>query len=546
VSGSACVAAGLWACVYPAIHRFPIVKPMEFFVDLSFVVAATTGVVLMHFEAARQRAEALASRYRSLFDSAQVGLFRVDRSGRVLAANPAMLALWNTSEEQALTLDLFRDVYVEPTIAQEVGERLLRGASVDAHEARWRRRDDDDVLVSVAARPVLGPDGVPLHYEGSAYDVGRERALRQQLEHSDRLDALGRLASGIAHDFNNALTVIINGTELARSHLQRDPRRANDLLDTTLEAARGATQLTRQLLTFSRRRTPEREAIDVHAVLRSLSRMLDATLGERVRVTLELAAEPVTAWAQPGQLEQILTNLALNSRDAMPEGGTLGFATRSVQLPDGREGTRIEVTDDGSGMSEATRRHLFEPFFTTKASELGTGLGLATVYGIVQQLEGRIEVTSEVGRGSTFAVELPAAATPERAAAPAATSLLPQARATVLVVEDRDLLRRSTELALRDAGHRVIVAASGHEALAIAQTQPFDVLLTDIVMPGMSGPILAEQLRLRWPQLPVVFMSGHLESAAEAPHLPGSRFLAKPFTVGELTATVAGAAHSAA
>jgi signal transduction histidine kinase len=376
-----------------------------------------------------------------------------------------------------------------------------------------------------------------------------QRALEEQLQQAHKLDGLGRLAGGVAHDFNNLLTVILSHAQLAEAELPPgSPLR--ELVAPIREAAERASGLTRQLLAFARKQVVKPRVLDVNEVIADVARLLRRLLGESVAVELRPGEAIWPVRADPGQLEQVLVNLAVNARDAMGGKGVVTIATARTVLgaPEARalgvepgDWVLLSVQDEGAGMDEPTLRRAFEPFFSTKG-ERGTGLGLATCHGIVQQAGGRIWAESAVGHGSTFHVLLPHHAaveslTPGPAPRPAAA---PSRRgpATVLVVEDEDAVRWTAVLALRRAGHRVLDAPDGPAALAIARTHegPIDLLLTDVVMPGMNGREVAEQVRRLRPGVQVLFVSGYAEDdllrrdAADR----GVPVLQKPYTPDEL------------
>ena len=371
-----------------------------------------------------------------------------------------------------------------------------------------------------------------------------ERALserEEQLRQSQKLEALGTLAGGVAHDFNNLLTVISGFTQLALTTTPEDAPARADLVQVK-DAAHRAGALTAQLLAFGRRQVLQPRVLDLNDAVRQVETMLRHVLGGGVELRTELAARLPRIHADPGQLEQVLMNLAINARDAMPDGGVLTIATEEAPGPDGA-GVALVVSDNGTGMDEATRARIFEPFFTTKEVGKGTGLGLATVYGIVQQSGGSITVDSEAGAGTTFRVVLPAvSATPASVHAVREEDAPPRGRETILLVEDDDGVRAFTARVLTAQGYTVLAAASGAEALATADRSSvmIDLLLTDVVMPQMTGREVARRLRLGRPETRVLFMSGH---SAEAVSGHGdlasdAAFIRKPFSPDQLLRTV--------
>jgi len=376
------------------------------------------------------------------------------------------------------------------------------------------------------------------------------RKLHNQLLMSQKLESIGRLAGGVAHDFNNLLSVVLGYTGFALEAVREgDPLRED--LEEIRRAGERAAALTRQLLAFSRKQILEPEVLNLNKVVGGLENMLRRLLGEDVEIQVGLAADLGNALADPGQLEQVIMNLAVNARDAMPEGGRLTVETANAVLDEeyadlhvairpGRY-VMLSVTDSGCGMDAATKEHIFEPFFTTKEKDKGTGLGLSIVYGIVKQSGGYIWVYSEPGRGTTFKIYLPrvdgAETAPERTPTRAATG-----RETVLVVEDELAVRRIAERILARAGYQVVTAASGEDALLLGERLGgrLSLLLTDVVMPRMNGGELAGRLAALCPGLRTLFMSGYADLAIVHNHilLPGTHFIGKPFSATELTARV--------
>jgi PAS domain S-box-containing protein len=403
-------------------------------------------------------------------------------------------------------------------------------------EYRLRHRDGHYVWVRDRSQVVVDDDGTALA-RGFLLDITEEKRLEGQLLQSQKMDALGQLAGGIAHDFNNLLTGITGYADLA-AEASRNPSVAR-CLDGVRAAADEAAALTARLLAFSRRDVLERKPVDVNAAVRDAAELLRPLLRENVRLTLDLAPGLPAVAGDPGQVKQLVLNLALNARDAMPDSG----AIRIVTEPSGA-GLVLRVADNGVGMDETTRSRALEPFFTTKEEGHGTGLGLAVVYGVVESCEGSIDIRSAPGAGTTVSVELPGTA-----AEPAAREQAPVVPAgrgggeRVLVVEDRDIVRELACSILEDAGYRVVSAPGGPEALELADDDvPFSLLLTDVVMPEMSGADLATRLRAAHPALRVLYMSGYTADVLgdEELALPHTAFLRKPFGTGELTAAVRG------
>jgi CheY-like chemotaxis protein len=363
--------------------------------------------------------------------------------------------------------------------------------------------------------------------------------LEARLREAQRLEAVGQLAGGVAHDFNNLLAVIANYAQFVRKELEDGSRAAGDM-DQIISASRRASELTRRLLLFSRRQSGTPEVLSLRRVIESLELLLHRTLGETIDLVVETDDRLWDVEADRGQLEQLVMSLVMNSREAMPEGGTLRIEAGNTVMrdPDGpsARAVKLVVADTGRGMAKEVAAHAFEPFFTTKAvSGHGVGLGLATVYGIVTKARGRIELESEPGEGTTVTVTLPAV---RRASDDDPSPSAPRGRGeTVLVVEDADAVRVLTGRILYSAGYQVISVESG--ATALERLDACDVLVTDVVMPGMSGVELVVEARERRPELPVIFVSGYTGDATIAGvEDPMTAFLAKPFDGDELLRAV--------
>ena len=378
--------------------------------------------------------------------------------------------------------------------------------------------------------------------------VRRERLqLQRDLAQAQKLEAIGRLAGGVAHDFNNVLTAILGSSELL---LLDTPRGATNReeIEIIRDAATRAQDLIRQLLAFSARQVLEPAVIDLNALVKNLGRMLRRLIGEDLTLATELAPDLGAVRVDPGQVEQVLVNLAVNARDAMPDGGRLTVRTANVdaaesgELASGRY-VLVEVSDTGTGMDAATLARAFEPFFTTKERGKGTGLGLASAYGIVRQSGGQITVSSTPGAGTTFRIHLPRVDAPVDAvrAVPPVTAP-PAGTETVLVAEDEQIVRTLIRKVLEQAGYTVLLAGGGAEALRLAEHHagPIHLLVTDVVMPEMSGRELARLLVERWPATKVLYMSGYADDAVERHGVldPGTAFMQKPFTPSALARRV--------
>jgi signal transduction histidine kinase len=431
----------------------------------------------------------------------------------------------------------------------DIGREQLRqqfegGKPWGGLELQMKRRDGTAISVRLSGRVVSDEAGHRLYCECIAEDVTERRALEQQLRQAQKMEAVGRLAGGVAHDFNNLLTVIKGYTEIVREDLGSSyPHRQE--LEEALNAAERAATLTRQLLAFSRQQVMAPRIVNVNSVVNNMQNLLTRLLGEDVHLEINLDPKLGSVKADPSQFEQVIMNLAVNARHAMPNGGKLRLETANIELEEdwarehmGAHAGRyvvLSITDTGSGMDEKTKARLFEPFFTTKEQGKGTGLGLSTVYGIVKQSGGYISVYSEVGVGSTFKIYLPRLDAAAEALATAATPA-PANRGweTVLLVEDEDGVRRLVRDLITRQGYKVLEARSGEEALELVRqgAARIDLLLTDLVLANMSGRELSERLRAERKELKVLYMSGYTDDAVLHAGMltQGASFIQKPFT----------------
>ncbi|HEY2942316.1 MAG TPA: PAS domain S-box protein [Vicinamibacteria bacterium] len=426
---------------------------------------------------------------------------------------------------------------------------LDEGAASWSAEFRFQRADDSYARVVDRAYILRDGEGHAVRMLGSMMDVTERRSLEEQLVQAQKMEAVGRLAGGIAHDFNNLLTAILGYGDLMLPKLH-DPTLRGKMQEIR-KAAERASALTRQLLAFSRKQVLVPEVVPVGGLIEELSKMLRRLIGEDIELAIVLPPTAAAVRADPGQLEQVLMNLAVNARDAMPRGGKLTITVGVVQSddafrkdhPDVPAGPQvvISVTDTGVGMDAEVRKHIFEPFFTTKELGRGTGLGLATVYGIVKQSGGHVEVDTAPGAGTTFRIFL-RAVDPPRPMPPPSLDEVVGGSETVLLVEDEAALRSLAQEILRDQGYKVIAAGSGTEALELARAHkaPIDLLVTDVVMPGMDGRELADRLGPVHPETRCLFMSGYTDDAVvrRGVREEGMPFLQKPFTIDALALKV--------
>jgi two-component system, cell cycle sensor histidine kinase and response regulator CckA len=466
------------------------------------------------------------ARFRLLIDESPNGVL-IHRDVRIIYANRALLAMLGYDHAEELVGRKATDL-VAVEYREEVGRRiaLLTSGQISSVAQRthylYKRGEREVVTVEVWAR-TIDFEGGPANM-ATLHDVTERRRLEEQLHQAQKMEAVGRLAGGVAHDFNNILTAIQGQGELLASSLPAGTPEEHHLSQMLRAAGRGAN-LTRQLLAFSRKQVLKQRVLDLNQVVRGLLPMLQRLIGEDIQLVTSLAPGLPAILADAGQLEQVIVNLAVNARDAMPGGGQLTLATRSD------DGVVLEVRDTGCGMDEDTRARLFEPFFTTKPRGKGTGLGLATVYGIVTQSKGQISVESEPGRGAVFRVILPAVdGVPEEAEA-APPAALERGTETLLVVEDDVEVRRFLQEVLERQGYRVLAAHDGAQAVELARSDPsVKLVISDVIMPRMSGVELAQRLRATLSPPPrILYITGYPgDTVMDEP------LLMKPFSVGEL------------
>ena len=503
-------------------------------------------------EALRQSEE----RFREMAELLPQTVFEMDASGRLTFVNQQSFSMYGRDPS-----DFDRGLYaldmIAPADRPRAAERiraLMGGDAPGAGDYMALRKDGTTFPVTVYAVPVRR-DGVACGVRGIVVDVtDRKRAeeetarMQDQLRQAAKMEAIGRLAGGVAHDFNNLLTPILGYADVAMMQLGEKHSLYPEIAQIRRAAERAAA-LTRQLLTFSRRQVLQPRPLDLNAVLRDMDKMLRRLIGEDVRLNLLLGEGLHAVVADPGQMEQVVMNLAVNARDAMPAGGTLTVRTENALLDDLAaaqiEGASagsyvlLSVSDTGTGMDKATLGRIFEPFFTTKAEGHGTGLGLATVYSIVQQSRGGLRVESEPGKGATFRVYFPAPACPVTIApCPPPEPVGAGGHGVILVVEDAEMVRSMVRVFLAARGYTVLTAASADEALAVVRTHSgvIDLLLTDVILPGTDGPGVAAMVRKERPGIRVLFMSGYTDDAVEQRAVDGGgdRLIHKPFSAAEL------------
>ncbi|HEX3120444.1 MAG TPA: PAS domain S-box protein [Candidatus Acidoferrum sp.] len=482
--------------------------------------------------------------FRSLVQGAPYGIYRAAIDGKFLRVNPAlerMLKYTNRGEliETNLRTGVFRNASDFDRLVELLGSE---GEFKDV-EVEWKRKDNKSITVRCSGRHLNESLQAASVYEVFAEDVTERRALEKQLSMAAKMEAVGRLSGGIAHDFNNLLGVIIGYSQVLRRKL--DPNSPlKEHAEEVEKAAQRAVSLTRQLLAFSRQQILTLAVVDLNTLVSDMQKMLPRLIGEDIAIDIALDQTLGRIKADQGQIEQVVMNLAVNARDAMPNGGKLQIETGNREFdelycsehPGAKPGryVMLAVTDSGAGMTPQTLAHIFEPFFTTKEVGKGTGLGLATVYGIVKQSGGYIWVDSAPGIGSSFQIYLPRVEESVSKVATDAPSDNLRGTETILLVEDADALRKLAQSFLAEHEFNVITASNGEEALRVAELygHPIDLLVTDVVMPGMNGRALADRLLAKQPKLKVLYISGYTDSfiAGHGVLEAGTFLLHKPFT----------------
>jgi two-component system, cell cycle sensor histidine kinase and response regulator CckA len=520
-------------------------KPCASEIELIEAAARLAAIAVERWQGDMALREA-EQNYRTIFEEAIVGIFRTGPEGQYITVNPAlarMLGYDSPEEVKASVTDISRQLYVDPEQRREFMSLVEKQGSVRDFEIQIYRKNGSKMWVSANARAIYR-DGRIVAYEGTNEDITERKLLQQQLLQAQRLDAVGQLAGGIAHDFNNLLGVVLGQGELLLERLQTgDPSRRR--IEQICLAAQRAVSLTAQLLAFSRQQILHPIVLDLNAVLRNLNDMMGRLIGEDIVIVNRL--DPALGWVKGdvSQIEQVLMNLAVNARDAMPQGGTLTIETSNIDID--RMAQRysgagpgqyalLTITDTGQGMDEETMTQIFEPFFTTKEKSKGTGLGLATVYGIIKQSGGYISVTSELGSGTTFSIYLPRTNEALDVERPLETTQVSRESEgeTILLVEDSAPLRSVTYEFLQEAGYQVLEADNAERALELAEKHnaPICLMITDVIMPIMNGRVLAARLAKTQPRMKVLYVSGYTDEAVfRCGVRPGRRdFLNKPFT----------------
>ena len=515
-------------------------------------VAGDIGLALYNLDLKEERKRA-EEKYRTLFEDSRDAIYVTTRNGLFTDANQSFFALFGYTREEIAAINA-RQLYVNPDDRHRFWEEIEQKGYVKDFEVKLKKKDGTGMDCLLTATVQRADDGNIFGYQGITRDVTEHRNMEEQLRQAQKMEAIGVLAGGVAHDFNNILTTIIGNASLALMEVGKgDPLRKE--IEEIREAGERAASLTRQLLAFSRKQIIQPEILDLNGLLTGIEKMLGRLIGEDVELLTIPGPELWQVEVDPGQMEQVIMNLVINARDAMPKGGKLTIETVNVDLErnyfrkhgikEGQPGpyVMLAVSDTGIGIDKETRKHIFEPFFTTKGVGKGTGLGLSTVYGIVKQNNGFVWVYSEPGQGTTFKVYLPNTegdVASEKEEQHPATGL--GGSETVLIVEDDDSLRRLSQRTLQQHGYRVLEAENGEDALRVSEAHDgsIDLLITDVVMPKMGGKETAEGLQPLYPQMKVIYMSGYTDNAI-ARHgvlAPGLNFLEKPFSLEALARKV--------
>lgn len=496
-------------------------------------------------EQAQKKLADSEARYRSLVENINDVIFSLDVEGIITYISPVMHSLSGFSPEQVIGQSFKTFIHPEDLATLiSIFEQTLAG-KVEPHEFRLLEKTGTFRYVRSSSRPLM-EDGEVIGLSGSLSDISEHKKLEEQLRQSQKMESIGRLAGGVAHDFNNMLSVILGGTELLRRKISPDDP-AFKYLDQIAKAADRSREITRQLLAFSRKEIVSPKPVNLNSLIIESEKMLARLINEDIKLTFRPATNLWTVMIDPSQIDQILMNLAVNARDAMPDGGSLTIETANIHVDesycqhclDARSGSYVQLTisDTGIGMSKETREQIFEPFFTTKAVGQGTGLGLATVYGIVTQNNGFICVYSEPEQGSAFKIYLP-----RLLEKPIEESESPQLElrgsGTVLLVEDEEMLLMVATSMLEEIGYTVIQASNPIDALAICQKadQQIDLILTDVVMPGMNGKVMVDRIRSMRPTTKVLFMSGYTADIVAQRGIveEGMYFIQKPLNINQL------------
>ncbi len=531
------------------VHGFPIfdsegnvVQMIEYYWDIT---------ARKEMEQALRESE---QKYRALFEDSRDAIYVATREGQFTDVNQAMLELFGYDREEMMALDA-RMIYADPGMRRQFQQQVEQQGFVRDYEVKFRKKDGTEMECLLTATVRRIENGTVLGYQGIIRDVTQQRKMQERAQQQDRLVAVGQLAAGIAHDFNNILTGMIGYADLALTNPELPPTLRHDI-KIILEQGTRAAQLVRQILDFSRKSIIHRQPLDLLPLLKENVKLLQRTIPENIVTRIESLPDRYLVSVDPTQLQQLLTNLAVNARDAMPTGGELRIHLSCWTLQPGEprpfpdmasgEWICLSVTDTGTGIPADVLPRIYDPFFTTKEVGQGSGLGLSQVYGIVSQHDGFIDVESEVGKGTTFLIYLPSLEKSTGSASDSGDSAIPRGQGeTILVVEDEPMVLDVAQSLLESLGYRVLIARNGQEALqAHERHQDFiDLVLSDVVMPEMGGLELYRTLQQRDPSIRIILMSGYppAESTHEIPAQREVHWIQKPLSLKQVAHTVRGA-----
>lgn len=498
--------------------------------------------------------------FRLIGENAADMIAVVDSSGHRIYNSPSYQRILGFSPTELQSTTPFTQIHPDDArLVKEAATEAMKTGVGRRIEYRMRHKDGRWINLESTASTILNAKGDVDRLIIVNREIGERKRLEEQFRQAQKMEAIGRLSGGVAHDFNNLLGLIIGYSEILQEKIDAsNPLRVS--VDQILSAGKRASSLTRQLLAFSRQQVLEPKTLSLNEVVSDMHKMLRRLIGENIELTTTLDKELGKVRADQGQIEQVIMNLAVNARDAMPDGGRLNIATANVEMDEETAGSfpypvvpgpyvLVKVSDNGSGMDTATQQRIFEPFFTTKEKGKGTGLGLSMVYGVVKQSGGYIDVSSELGKGTTFRIHLPRTQMAAEPEVPQSIEPMPlRGSGTILLVEDEKDLRNLTRTLLEAFGYIVIEAENGQEALQISSESPLqiDLLLTDIIMPGINGRVLAQKVHQSRPQTKVIYMSGYTGQTVgvQAVFEPGAVFLQKPFNRDALAKKVRDAFQS--
>jgi two-component system cell cycle sensor histidine kinase/response regulator CckA len=542
----------------PTLERAKKTRPYGYipkpFQEIELKTTIEMALYKHAFEVQLKESEA---KFRSLFENSQDVIYISDKAGNLLEINPAGLSLFGYDREEILATHP-EQLYADPGERKSFLASVKDKKSLKEYELKLKNKKGDILYCLENTNTMTDQNGKIKSIQGIIRDIsGHKRAeaerknLEAQLFQAQKMEALGQLAGGVAHDFNNLLTGISGFAKFALEQVPQGSSAREDIGE-VLKLAKRAEALTRQLLAFSRKQPLQREVLNINRIVNEMMKMLGRLINENIELVFILAPDLGNVNADPGQLEQVLANLTLNARDAMPSGGKLTVETANAFLDQDYASANIGATpgayvmltvaDTGCGMNDNIRQHIFEPFFTTKPQGKGTGLGLSTVYGIVNQLKGSIRVDSKPGRGTTFTIYLPRVEAVAVEKNPDDAGREPKSKGTILIVEDEAVVLQIAKRAIEVCGYRVLTAASSSAAdkVLAAQAENVDLALLDVVLPGRDGTKLFESWRKKYPRLRVLYMSGYMDNAIVINDIlaHGFPFIQKPFTSEDLVLTM--------